>query len=153
MDYEELTLDQLQLQNQKLTTVSGLLNNILQLEAAEVPDIFRQYAFPVADRTACLDVSVIPTLPWISFTITNDGPDPVYVYINEKRDLREKDVMNDSLRAIAPVLDAPILVGEVMPFNIKFSGIHRVYLRCNVGDSSRVRIFAAGKRSDKEIGV
>ncbi len=153
MEYEELTLEELRIQNQKLTIVSGLLNNILELEAAEVPEIFRQYAFPVDDKTSCIDQSVIPTLPWISFVLSNDGPDSVYIYVNEKRSLNEKPIMNDSLRAVAPVLDAPILFGETKMFNMKFSGIRRLYLQCNVGDASNVRIFSAGKRpaSEKEL--
>ena len=146
MSNEELVHQDLVIQNQKLTTVTGLITNLLEIEAAALPEIFRAYQFPVTEKQRCIDVSVAPSMPWISFQIVNDRPDDIYCFVNEIRDIKENVVMNDTLHNIAPMKYAPVLVGETMKYSMGFSGIVRVYLQCNVGDSSDVRIFSEGKR-------
>ena len=154
MTSDDLTLDELIAQNQKLTTVAGLVQNLLEIQAASLVEIFRGYQFPVGERQSVIDVSVIPVMPIISFSIVNDGPDYVYCWVNEVKNIKEQDVSNDSLHNIAPLKNAPILVGETMKFDIKFSGIKKIILQCNMGDSSTVRIFTEGKRpiQTQEVG-
>jgi len=143
---EELAYNELVTQNAKLEKIQGLLQNLLDLEAAAIPEVFRSYTFPVEEKTRMIDSSAIPTFPWISCVISNDGDSVVYVFINEVKNIREQDIMDDSLQALAPVKYAPILVGESKTYNMGFSGIRRLYFRCNEGDESQIRIFSAGKR-------
>jgi hypothetical protein len=154
MKYEELSLEELMKQTHKMAIISGLVSNLLEIEAAAVPEIFRSYSFPVTEKTMCIDQSVVPTLPWISCRVANDGKADVYVFINEIKTLKEQDIANDTLHTLAPVKYAPLRVGETMEYDIGFSGIFRVYIKCNTGDESMIRIFSAGRRpvSIKEVG-
>lgn len=146
MNYEDLTLEELQLQNKKLTIISGLVHNLLEIEAAAIPEIMRSYSFSVTEKQVCLDSTVIPAMPFIGFQVANDGPDDVYCWINEIRNIKEQVVEDDTLHNIAPLKHAPILVGETMKFSMGFSGVRKIYLQCNVGDNTVIRIFSEGKR-------
>ena len=137
------------IQNEKLARISNILSNLLQLEAAEVPEIFRQYRFEVTDKESCIDVTVAPSMPWIGFTIVNDGKSQVYVFVNEKVDIREHEILHQDMRDVAPLLQAPLYISETKTYNMKFSGIKRIYLQCDAGNVSQVRIFSFGKRPVK----
>ena len=80
-------------------------------------------------------------MPWIAFTLCNDGPESVYVFVNEKTDIMDhRDVSGHSTNV------APIKKGETIKFNIKSSGIERVFLQCDHGSTASVRIYSEGKR-------
>ena len=123
----------------------GVLRNILDLQASQIPEIFRQYQFPATDKVACLDKTVIPTMPWISVRVSNDGPGQVYVFINEKKDIREHECLN-SQRSNS----AALLMGESKEFDMGVGGIDRVYLQCDPGYTTSVRMFSTGKRPISE---
>lgn len=64
--------------------------------------------------------------PWTSFSITNNGPDDVYVSVNTWRQP-----------------ESPIPVGQTMSVDLKQrSSIKRVYLKCDQGNTTNVDIHA-----------
>ena len=105
------------------------------------PDIFRQYGFPVTDSTRILDFPTIQTMPWMGFTLCNDGPGPVYVFVNDKVNIQEQRIVEGQGTNVAPVRK-----GEMIKFNMKRSGIERIFLQCATGEIANVRIYSEGKR-------
>lgn len=68
----------------------------------------------------------VPSMPWMSFSLLNDGPNSVNVIINERA--MEK---------------APVRKGEILDANMLAKGmIHRVWLYCEKGQTANVRIYA-----------
>lgn len=66
------------------------------------------------------------SMPWMSFSLMNDGPNEVNVIINERT--TEK---------------APVKRGEVLDADLLAKGmIHRVWLYCERGETAGVRIYA-----------
>lgn len=115
--------------NKRSEDIKSLLNNVVELEVARMPEIFRNYAVAVTGAlTQIRDISVY-NLPWISFIIVNDGPNSVYVDINERR-------KNQS----------PIKINESMRYSTGSSNIYTVYLQCNTGNTANVRIYVEAKR-------
>lgn len=117
------------IQSQVLMDMAGLLETLLQVELAGIPEIFRQYEVSVTAAVTQLDAGTISTMPWIAFVLYNDGPDPVYVQVNEQRNLK-----------------GPLNIGEQIRYDMKHSIIKRVYLQCGAGDTAAVRIYSEGKR-------
>src|SRR5271169_647963 len=75
-----------------LQDISESLESLLAVTVAGIPEIFRHYEFSIqshSGRGRIVDRTVAPTMPWIAFTIVNDGAQPVYIDINEKRDQQE----------------------------------------------------------------
>ncbi len=130
--------------NFNLDGAISVLQNLLDLRASSVPEIFRAYSFTATQRVGVLDSTVIPTLPFISVTIACDGPNSVFCFINEKRDIREHDCLNSQQSNVSE-----IQMGEVMRFKADYSLIERIYLQCAPGYTSTVRIFSTGKRPAK----
>ena len=68
-------------------------------------------------------------LPWISFDLFNDGPNPVFIFVNEK--------------ILSVTTEVPSLgAGESLQVNMKKPLIKRIYLLCASGHQANVRIFA-----------
>ena len=64
--------------------------------------------------------------PWTSFSITNHGPDGVYLSVNTWR---------------RP--ESPVPAGQTVSIDLKKRGaIKRVYLKCDAGDTANVDIHA-----------
>lgn len=121
--------------------IAGILEGIYDLMEDQVPEIFRQYSFSSIDKTMIVDVSVAQTMPWIGFTLCNDGPAPVYVFVNDKVDIMEQRVVEGQTTNVAPVRK-----GETLKFNMKKSGIDRIYLQCGTSETASVRIYSESKR-------
>jgi len=65
-------------------------------------------------------------MPWISFSLFNDGPDPVYVAVNEDEASSE----------------GPISRGEQMSVDMGTRLIDKVILVCDVGEECSIRLKA-----------
>ena len=70
-------------------------------------------------------IAAIPTKPCFSYTLWNDGPDPVYYFINEYDPDSEK---------------APIQAGENARGDFERPVIERVIFRCEDGETASVRL-------------
>ena len=80
----------------------------------------------VTDSIVDLRSDNVPSMPWISFSLINDGPNSVNVVINERT--TEK---------------APVKKGEVLDADLLAQGmISRVWLYCEKKQSASVRIYA-----------
>ena len=101
------------------------------------PDLFRQYAFPITDESRSIDSGSVPTMPWLAFTLCNDGPNSVYVFVNDKLNIREQPSVDSQSSNVSAVKK-----GESIKFNMRRSGIKRVYLQCASAETASVRIFS-----------
>lgn len=124
-----------------LISIDTTLKIMLSYIEGEIPVIFRKYAFTVLDQYRTLDSSVIFTMPWIGCTIANDGPDPVYIFINNMVDIQENDAKGSKQGNVAP-----LSIGESLVFNSKRrDGIRKIFLICDTGDTANIRIYSRGK--------
>lgn len=65
---------------------------------------------------------------WYSFTVFNDGPNPVYVDVNKDQNAR--------------LLVAPLNMGENLAVNFDKPRVKFLYAACAVGQTANIRIFA-----------
>lgn len=64
-------------------------------------------------------------LPWSSFDLTNNGPNPVYFCVN---------------KWLSP--EAPLPVGQTINVDFKRKGaISKVYLKCDKGETAKVSLY------------
>jgi len=131
--------------NVTLQDIAESVESLLNVTVAGIPEIFRHYEFTVYShigRSRIIDRTVIPTMPWIAFDIRNDGAQPVYVDVNEKRDMLER-VLADGFK---PDWFGAVKPGETKRFDMKYSGIHRIYLTVEPNMQTVVRIYSESKR-------
>ncbi len=89
----------------------GISDNLSKSVTADITDL-------ISDNT--------PSMPWMSFSLINDGPNGVNVVINERT--MEK---------------APVKKNETFKADFLARGmIQRVWLYCEKGESANVRIYA-----------
>lgn len=74
-----------------------------------------------------LNKNVEPSMPWVSVSIVNDGPDPVYYSISPEK---------WALRA-----DSPIDVKEIIKVDMRGRLIDRIGFWCDKGKTAKVRLF------------
>jgi len=65
-------------------------------------------------------------IPWMTFDIFNDGPDPVYIAVNK-----------NYIEWIAP-----ISIDESLTVNMRKTQVEKVLLQCKKGKKANVRIYA-----------
>lgn len=80
----------------------------------------------ITDTRTVLKKENCPTMPWITFNLFNDGPNPVYVDVNKDQ----------------PSLTAPLAIGDAIQVDMKVPKIKRVLLICSSGNTAAVRIYA-----------
>lgn len=79
----------------------------------------------VTDELFDLSSETTPSMPWMTFSLINDGPNGVNVIINN----RSTD-------------KAPVKKGEVLDVDMEARGkIYRVMLYCEKGETADVRIY------------
>ena len=126
------------IQTQLLNDIAGILYEQLAVEKDAIPDHMRKYEFVVSDSILEISADKLPSLPWISMTIFNDGADPVHIYIN--------DYGMESIYYLNQVpTDPPLAAGDTFQIDMRAPKIKKVFLVCNRGNSASVRIFATMK--------
>jgi hypothetical protein len=123
-----------------LKDMLDVLKDIRTSIEEEKPDLFRQYGFPITDESRSIDSGSIPTMPWIAFTLCNDGPNPIYVFVNDKLNIREQPSINSQSSNVSPVRK-----GESIKFSMRKPEIKRVYMQCATGETASVRIYSESK--------
>lgn len=79
----------------------------------------------VTDELFDLRSETTPSMPWMTFSLINDGPNSVNVIINNKTTAK-----------------APVKRGEVLDVDMEARDkIHRVMLYCEKGETANVRIY------------
>lgn len=103
------------------------LRDIHQTIRSKIPDgVADSIPRTVADDIMELSRETIPSMPWMSFSLMNDGPNGVNVIIND----RSTD-------------KAPVKRGEALDANlIAKDMIYRVFLYCETGETANIRIYA-----------
>lgn len=86
----------------------------------------RPLELTITQNITRLDPTNTYDMPWMTFDLSNDGPDPVYVTINEE-ELIEK---------------APLNSGDSLTVDMKKRNIRKLYLFCGQGNTAQVRIYA-----------
>jgi len=132
---EERPYVQHALQTQILYDIASILEDM----AFELTSFYQEWKMTIPEgRLIQLTVNVtdepkelspeegVSYMPWISFDLYNDGPDPVYVMVNEEY-LRYR---------------APIASGENLKVDMKKPLIRKIWLYCASGQTASVRMYA-----------
>jgi len=126
------------IQTQLLNDIAGILYEQLAVTKDAIPDLMRKYEFNVDDEVIELSADKLPSLPWISMTVFNDGGDPVHIYVN--------DYGTESLYYMSQApTDPPLGAGDTLQVEMRASKIKKVFLVCDQGKTASVRIFATMK--------
>lgn len=126
------------IQTQLLNDIAGILYEQLATMKDALPDLMKKYSFEITDSILEINSDKLPSLPWISFTLFNDGADPVHVYVNEYG--------KEESQYISPEpTDPTIGSGDSMVVDMKASKIRKLILFCDNGKTATVRIFAMMK--------
>ena len=128
------------IQTQLLMDIAGILYEQLAVTKDAIVDYMKKYRLEVTDQVMEINADKIPTMPWNSVSIYNDGANPIHIYINE---VAGELVTNNLLQLV--VDDPPIKVGETYTFDMRAPKIQKVYLICDPGNSATVRIYAGCK--------
>lgn len=126
------------IQTQLLNDIAGILYEQLAVEKDAIPDLMRKYEFLITDVILELTEDKLPSLPWISMTVFNDGADPVHIYIN---DYGSETVYYLDQAPSDPPLDA----GDTFQIDMRAPKIKKLFLVCDQGKTAFVRIFATMK--------
>ena len=113
--------------NVTLQDIAESIESLLAVTVAGIPEIFRHYEMTIGmdalGKSRMVDKSVFPTMPWIAVVIVNDGAQPVYVDINEKRNMKEQTITD----GIKPDWYGAIRPHESRRFDMKYSGIYKIF--------------------------
>jgi hypothetical protein len=82
----------------------------------------------VTDALTRISFRVFSPSPWFSFTLFNDGPDPVYPDVNKSVNARGRFV--------------PLNAGDQLQVDMHSPKIKEIWLSCDPGKKAVVRIFA-----------
>jgi len=104
-----------------LDEISGRLEEIYERMEWAPQGILDDYTISVTDEYKTLEGG-----PWFSFTLFNDGPNDVYVYVNDYK----------------PVRETPLRSGDSINIDMQQPLIEKIILICNPGETASVRIFA-----------
>ena len=135
------------IQTQLLNDIAGILYEQLATMKDSIPDLVRKYTFSVTDQVLELNEDNVPTLPWISMVLYNDGGSPVFIYVNEM------DSQYTKLPGV--VSETPLAVNDSFAIDFRSSKIKKLYLVCDNGGTSSIRIFASCKyyRAEKRVAI
>ena len=124
---------QLQILYDLASIMEDNLDELTQLRKdfqSTIPDgVVRPYKLSITqDVTDIRSKEGYNTMPWASFVLTNDGPDDIYVTVNENY-------------IISPTKNVPILNGESLSIDMKARKIDRILIHCLEDLTSTIRIF------------
>lgn len=81
--------------------------------------------FSVTEKFIKLTPAEVSSMPWVTFDVFNDGPDGVYVIVNQDYVTKK----------------APLKKDENLTVDMKRPIIEKVYLFCGTGKKASVRIY------------
>lgn len=122
------------LQTQILYDIAGMLEqqgeeliNFHQHWQKTIPKgVFEPLTLTITQLPTTLDPKIVESMPWMKFTIYNDGDDAVYIMINE-------EFIQDR---------TPLNSGENLTVDMITPQIEKILLLCLPGETCSVRIFA-----------
>lgn len=82
--------------------------------------------FAITDMPTELSPRTVGSMPWMRFTLHNDGPNPVFIMVNEEY------IQNRT----------PLNIGEHITVDMVKPKVDKVYLHCAPTLTASVRIFA-----------
>jgi len=112
------------IQLQVLQDIASLLETLNERIEDMKAECLHPIELEVDERGKTLERSEYPTMPWISFTLFNEGPNPVYV------------VINDFYRKV------PLMPEEPLTVDFRSHKIMKVFLFCNPKQKAKVRLYA-----------
>ena len=105
------------------------LVKLRKLEESKIPTGVKPLRYTVTDTIKVLRLSI----PWISFSLINDGANAITVWINDEAD---------------PQIDGMIGASETYTCNMDYPVIRALYLKSESGTSNAVRIYGKeGRRT------
>ena len=122
-------------QTQLMVEMVDIMYEQLATMKDAVPTLLKKYSFNITDNILEINEDKLPSLPWISFTLYNEGGDPVHVYVNEYGK-EESQYINPE------PTDPTIGKGDSIVVDMKAPKIKKIILFCENGKTATVRIFA-----------
>jgi len=115
------------IQEETSIRVEKRLLDIHNTMKSRIPDgVADNFPRTVTEELTDLSRETIPSMPWMSFSMINDGPNSVNVVINDRS-----------------IDKAPVKKGEVLDADMEAKDkIHRVLLFCEKGETANVRIYS-----------
>lgn len=111
------------LQTQLLYDIAGMIDELKTEFKATVPEGFvMNYELTVVN-----EYTIEARKPFFSFTLINDGPDPVYYFVNKR---------------LPAQVETPVLMGEHSDVDFRKGVVWKIILYCPPGDTASVRIKA-----------
>lgn len=111
------------LQTQLLYDIAGMIDELKTRFEETLPEGFvMNYELTVVDEH-----TIKAHKPFFSFTLVNDGPDPVYYFVN---------------RRLPAQVETPVNPGEHSVVDFRRGVIWKIILYCPPGDTASVRIKA-----------
>jgi hypothetical protein len=126
------------IQTQLLNDIASILYEMLAVEKDAIPDLIRKYQFDIDSTVLELNEDKMPSMPWISMTLFNDGGDSVHVYVNDYG-------METIYELNKTPTDPPLGAGDTFQLDMRASKIKKVFMVCDQGKTATVRIFATMK--------
>jgi hypothetical protein len=114
-------------EEEKNFNIEKKISDIHKTIKSKIPDgISDNLTKNITDDITDLRHGTVPSMPWMSFSLINDGPNSVNVVINEKT--MEK---------------APVRKGEILDADfLAKDKIERIWIYCEKGQTASVRIYA-----------
>lgn len=109
-------------------SMEALIGRIKELEESKVPTGTKPLRLTVTDTIKVVKLGV----PWISFTLINNGSDALTVWVNSEED---------------PLVESMIDNGETYNLDMTYPVIHTLYLKAESGGSATVRIIGLEGRA------
>jgi len=101
---------------------------IFEERTSKQPEMVKEFftrSYTISDTMLMLDENSQEGLPWSSMDLTNNGPNPVYLSINN----------HDSM-------ESPLPSGQTINIDFKQKQtIRRLFFRCNTGETANIRLY------------
>ena len=97
------------------------LNKLIELEKMQIPFGTRTHMLTISGTEMKNEALGVP---WMAFTMINDGPDSVYISINDTANIVNED---------------PIKINETYSVDLKYPIINSVYVKAVDGGTATVR--------------
>lgn len=111
------------LQTQLLYDIAGMIDELKTEFEATVPEGFvMNYELTVVN-----EYTIEARKPFFSFTLVNDGPDPVYYFVNKR---------------LPAQVETPVNPGEHSDVDFRRGVVWKIILYCRPGETASVRVKA-----------
>ena len=112
-------------QTQPVATIPVVEKPLEMQKIYEKPTQVFTRTYTITSTVKMLDNRSQDDLPWKSFDLTNNGPDPVYFSVNNK-----------------DWMEAPLPIGQTINIDLEQKdAIQKLYFKCDAGQTANIRLY------------